>query len=71
MPELKDALDLNRYAELVRQSDLGENLWASLRLASERGDAAAITYHCKQIAIVTKATFALVKLLGVEVGDNG
>lgn len=63
--------DLLRYEEIARQADLGVNLWSSLMLAAERGDDATITLNCKQIQILTRETFALVKLLGEEDVTNG
>ena len=64
------ALDVTRYDELVRDADLGVNLWASLKLAAQRGDNATIKLNCQQIQALTKATFALVKRLGAEDADG-
>ena len=65
-----DALDLNRYAEIASRSDLLANLWASACLAAQRGDFAALIYHCHQIQIVNKQAFALVKALGSREPDQ-
>jgi hypothetical protein len=70
MPSVKDALDLTRYDELARNADLGVNLWASLKLAAERGDDAVIKLNCQQIQALTRAAFALVKRLGSEEPDD-
>lgn len=70
MPKVADALDLLRYDELVKQADLGVNLWASLKLACERGDDAVIKLNCLQIQILTRSTFALAKRLGNEEPDD-
>lgn len=70
MPTVRDALDLTRYEELARQADLGCNLWASLKLAAERGDDAVIKLNCQQIQILTRTTFALAKRLGAEEPDD-
>jgi hypothetical protein len=70
MPTVRDALDLTRYEELARQADLGCNLWASLKLAAERGDNAVIKLNCQQIQILTRTTFALAKRLGAEEPDD-
>jgi hypothetical protein len=71
MPTVRDALDLDRYHEITRQADLGVNLWASLKLAAERGDDAVIKLNCQQIQAVTKSAFAVVKSLGREEPDHG
>jgi len=71
MPELRDALDHERYAELVNNADLGVNLWSSLKLACERGDNAVIKLNCQQIQILTRTVFALAKRIGSAEGDNG
>lgn len=61
---VRKTLDLNRYAEIVKAADLLGNLWASARLAAERGDDACLRLNCQQAAAATKHAFALVKLLG-------
>lgn len=66
-----DRLDLRRYAEIIRLADLGENLWASLRLAAERGDNATIRLNCQQIQLTTKSTFHLAKRLGNDDPADG
>lgn len=70
MPKVSDALDLTRYDELARQADLGCNLWASLKLAAERGDDAVIKLNCQQIQALTRSAFALVKRLGNAEPDD-
>lgn len=70
MPKVSDALDLTRYEELVRNADLGVNLWSSLLLAAERGDEPACKALCEQIRILTRSTFDLVKRLGSEEPDT-
>jgi len=69
--ELVAALDLNRFAELRKQADLAQNLWASLLLAAERGDTANINYLARHIAPLTRSALVLVKTLGSEEVDNG
>lgn len=54
----------------VAQADLAINLWASLKLAAERGDDAVIKLNCQQISILAKAGFAIVKRLGSEEPDD-
>jgi hypothetical protein len=68
---LVEALDLGRFAELHHHAELGTNLWESLRLAAERGDAPNVRSLMKQIAAVTRASIELVKLLGQDDGSNG
>ena len=70
MRTVADELDLLRYDELVKNADLGVNLWSSLKLACERGDNPVIERNCEQIRILTRTTFALVKRLGNEEPDD-
>jgi hypothetical protein len=70
VPKVSDVLDLTRFEELARQADLGVNLWASLKLAAERGDNAVVKLNCQQIQILTRSTFALAKRLGNEEPDD-
>ena len=64
MPDAADGLDLQRFHELRRLTDMGANLWAALQLAAERGDAADCKYLCEQLTVVTRSTLTLVKRLG-------
>jgi hypothetical protein len=66
MPEIADALDVNRYREIAHESILACNLWLALNLACERGDKVAAFHAAEQIAILTRTTLALVKKLGTE-----
>lgn len=70
MPKVSDALDLQRFDELARNADLGVNLWASLKLAAERGDNAVVKLNCQQIQILTRSVFALAKRLGEAEADD-
>ena len=69
-PDVRAALDLDRYDEIARRADLLVNLWAALQLAAERGDDAIIQHHCKQIRIATRFVFETVKELGKEAGET-
>lgn len=64
VPDIKDALDLNRFDQIHRQADLGLNLWQSLELAAARGDRPACVALCEQIKVLTRETFSLVRALG-------
>lgn len=70
MPNIADALDVNRYREIAHESILACNLWLSLNLACERGDKAAALRACEQIAILTRSTLALAKRLGNAEPDD-
>lgn len=61
---VQPALELNRYREIVKAADLLCNLWASARLAAERGDDACLRLNCQQAAAATKHAFAIVKQIG-------
>lgn len=41
MPDIADALDLQRFDELARNADLAVNLWSAFGLACEEGTAPA------------------------------
>jgi hypothetical protein len=71
MPNVADALDVNRYREIGHESILACNLWLALNLACERGDKVAAFHAAEQIAILTRTTLALVKRLGLGEASNG
>jgi len=68
---LADALDLNRYEELVRHADILANIWTAFKLAAERGDNACIRYHWEQIRAYSKAVNTLVRALGRDEATDG
>ena len=70
MPTIADALDLQRFDELGKNAALAVNLWSAFGLACERGDAASVAYHAKQITILTRSALALVKRLGQAEADD-
>ena len=70
MPNIADALDLQRFDELTRQAGMALNLWDALRLAVERGDSEIAKHHAKQITVLTRSTLALVKRLGQAEADD-
>jgi hypothetical protein len=70
VPNIADALDLQRYDELRRDAEMALNLWDAFRLAVERGDGEIALHHAKQIALLTRTTLALVKRLGQADGGD-
>jgi hypothetical protein len=70
MPDLADALDLQRFDELRRDAEMALNLWDAFRLAVERGDGEIAKHHSRQIAVITRSTLALVKRLGQADGGD-
>jgi hypothetical protein len=70
MPNVADALDLQRYDELKRDAEMALNLWDAFRLACERGDGEIAKHHARQIAVITRTTLALVKRLGQAEADD-
>jgi hypothetical protein len=70
MPDIADALDLQRYDELRRDAEMALNLWDAFRLACERGDGEIVKHHSRQIAVLTRTTLALVKRLGEAEPDT-
>lgn len=65
-PRVNDVLDDQRFREIQRESILIAGLWLSLALAAERHDKADCNHAGESIARLTKATFAMVKALGME-----
>ena len=70
VPNIADALDLQRFDELGKNADLALNLWSAFGLACERGDSASVAYHAKQITILSRSALALVKRLGQAEPDD-
>lgn len=70
MPDLADALDLQRFDELRRDAEMALNLWDAFRLAVERGDGEIAKHHSRQIAVLTRSTLALVRRLGEAEPDT-
>jgi hypothetical protein len=60
------ALDFVRLDEIGRLAALASSYWRSAELAADRGDTLTLITHCKQVAIVTREAFAIVKTLGSE-----
>lgn len=69
MPNVADALDVNRFRELRTRSILGANLWLSLNLAAERGDAEEIKRLWEKIRTLSVDASDLIKALGTERTD--
>ena len=61
---LAGALDLGRFDEIGRLAELAASYWHSMALAADRGDALTVFVHCRQVAAVSRETFAIVKTLG-------
>ena len=70
MPDMADALDLQRFGELGKNAELAVNLWSAFGLAVERGDGEIAKHHAKQITILTRSALALVKRLGEAEPDT-
>jgi hypothetical protein len=70
MPDIAEALDLQRFDELRRDAEMALNLWDAFRLACERGDGEIAKHHARQIAVLTRTTLALVKRLGQADGGD-
>jgi hypothetical protein len=65
-PADRYGLDFLRRDELARLSDLAASYWKSISLAADRGDVLTVAVHCKQVALVTREAFALVKTLAPQ-----
>jgi hypothetical protein len=58
------------YDQIARLAELAASYWKSTALAADRGDAPTVVTHCRQVALVTRDVFALVKSLGGEVANS-
>jgi hypothetical protein len=67
---LAEALDVARFDELGRLGELAASYWRSVALAADRGDAATVAVHCKQVAAVTREAFALARALGSREAES-
>ena len=61
------ALDLARFEAIAELADLAASYWRSIAEAALRGEQLTLEVHCRQVAAVTRETFATVKALGHEV----
>ena len=68
-PQIGDALDDVRLDSIARLSGIAASYWNSIELAADRGEAHLVALHCKQVAEVTRETFAIVKALGSQEAD--
>jgi hypothetical protein len=61
------ALDFARLEAIAELADLAASYWRSIAEAALRGEQLTLEVHCRQVAAVTRETFATVKALGHEV----
>jgi hypothetical protein len=61
------ALDLARFEAIAELADLAASYWRSIAEAALRGEQLTLEVHCRQVAAVTRETFATVKALAHEV----
>jgi hypothetical protein len=61
---LADALDVARFDAVAEYADLAASYWRSIAEAAGRGERLTLETHCRQVAAVTRETFATVKSLG-------
>jgi hypothetical protein len=64
MPDVTEALDHNRFDALQARSVLASNLWLSLNLAAQRGDADDCKRLWEKIRTVSVDASDLLKALG-------
>jgi hypothetical protein len=60
------ALDFVRFEAIAELADLAASYWRSIAEAALRGEHLTMEVHCRQVAAVTRETFATVKNLGCE-----
>ena len=63
--------DLERYRELQRQAVRAAAYWLTVAAAAQDHDGPKAWGTCEKIAVLTKATFALVKSIGTKGDGNG
>jgi hypothetical protein len=63
-PTLASALDPARFDAIAEFADLAASYWRSIAEAASRGERLTVETHCRQVAAVTRETFATVKTLG-------
>lgn len=71
MPNVVEALDHNRFQELLTKSVLAANLWLAINLAAQRADKADVRAKAALLAELTKSAIAVVNALGKEDAANG
>jgi hypothetical protein len=59
-----DVLDYVRRDEIAWHAWLAASYWHSIELAADRGDTLTVVTHCRQVAVVTRAAFAIVRRSG-------
>ena len=60
------ALDYGRFDAIAELAERAASYWHSIALAADRGDRLTLETHCRQVALVTREIFAIVKGLGNE-----
>jgi hypothetical protein len=66
-----DAFDEDRFEAIERFAEKQISLWVSIREAAWRQESETLELHCRQISLLTKATFATVKALGAGKKEAG
>jgi hypothetical protein len=59
-------LDYGRFDAIAELAERAASYWHSIALAADRGDRLTLETHCRQVALVTREIFAIVKGLGNE-----
>jgi hypothetical protein len=67
---LTAALDRIRFDEIAELAERAASYWQSIALAADRGERLTVETHCRQVAVVTRETFSIVKSLGSEAADQ-
>jgi hypothetical protein len=70
LQSLAAALDYGRFDAIAELAHLAASYWISIREAADRGERLPIEVHCRQVAAVTRETFATVKALGSQEAEQ-
>ncbi len=60
-----------RYTAIEEMAELAASYWRSVAEAAYRREHHVMTVHCRQLAAITRETFALVKSIGLAAPGNG
>jgi hypothetical protein len=61
---IASAIDYVRFETIAEPAEMAASYWHSVALAAMRGERLTVETHCRQVSLVTKEAFAVVKTLG-------
>jgi hypothetical protein len=67
---LTAALDYGRFDAIAEFAEMAASYWHAIALAANRGERLTVETHCRQVAVVTREAFSIVKSLGSEAAEQ-